>query len=151
MTQVGKNRGSFGFANINGKALKLTVGKRVGGSVMDKKLPKKMMNKIRVMMDRAGRKGRKEAKLVRHTPKLTGRLIKSIYWRKARITQDGNIIRGSLRADTPYAQLQEFEHKTKSRFLQRAIWDIAEPDFQRRLKENKLIFKRLFLGHFGFD
>lgn len=146
------SRGSFGFKGINGKAIKLTVEKRVSDKVMDKRAAKRMQKKVVAMMNRAGRKAAKKAKDPRWTPKLTGRLIASIRWEKAKLSARGNIIRGVLMAggtDVPYARRQEFEHRTKSHYLLRAIVQIAQPAFQAELRKNK-IYDDAFVGGIGF-
>lgn len=143
------NRGSFGFRNVNGKALKMTVTKKVSNGLMTKDAPIRLQKKVAAAMNRAGRRARDRAKNADWTPKLTGALIRSIQWRLARVRRrGGTIVSGRLVAgndEVQYARRQEFEHKTKAFFLFRAITKIGQPALVEEL-EKKGFFTDIVFG-----
>lgn len=142
------SRGSFGFSNVNGRAIKLTVTERVSNQVMTKRAPIRMQKKVIAAMNRAGKAAERRAKNPDWTPKRTGRLIASIRWRKARLTLKSNISRGVLTAggtDVPYARIQEFTNPRKPFFLLRAVRDIAQPMLLAELRK-KRIYEEALIG-----
>jgi len=143
-----KRRGSFGFRNINGKAIKLTVTKKTSNGLMTKDAPQRLQSMVAAAMNRAGRAARNRAKKKDWTPKKTGALIDSIRWRLARVRKrTGSIVSGRLVAGNEsvlYARRQEYEHATKSRFLFRAIEEIGRPHLIEELKQKGILVKVVF-------
>ncbi len=142
------NRGSFGFKGVNGKAIKLTVQKKVSNKIMNKKTPSRLLRTVAAQMNFAGRIAARRANNSKWTPWLTGRLAGSIEWSRARANFASNTVKGQLSADTPYARRQEFEHVTKGRYIWRAVTLIAQPEFIRRLQK-KGIYGKVFIGRIG--
>ena len=147
---MGRRRKSFGFKGINGKAIKLIVTEQLSSNkTMDRNAPKRLTKAVVAMMNRAGRAARDKAKNPNWTPKLSGALIASIRWENATVSARGNIVRGKLAAETPYARRQEFEHKTKRFYLFRAINKVAQPALVAELRKKK-IYQEAFIGGISF-
>lgn len=149
-----RSKKAFGFTNINGKAITVKVTKQLRNEppIFDVDAAKKTNRAIARVMNRAGKIALKVAKNPNHTPYLTGRLIASIRWVPARISDNGNVVRGLLAAggtDVPYARRQELYHRTKKFFLFRAIAEHGQPYLHRKLQQKKF-YETIWLGGIGF-
>tara|TARA_R110002126_G_scaffold10482_9_gene47675 strand:- start:423 stop:878 length:456 start_codon:yes stop_codon:yes gene_type:complete len=137
------NRGSFGFKNINGRSVRLTVKTKVNDKIVDKNVTKRLASRVKTAMNIAGHKGRNEARLKRHSPWLTGDLARSVVWKKARVSKKGSVILGFLEAGddkVKYARYQEFlAQQPKRLYLFRAANNIIVPEFKKTLEKKGLI------------
>ena len=142
MTRMVSNRGSFGFRNINGRSVRITVKQKVGDKIVDKNVTKRLASKVKTAMNVAGHKGRNEARLKRHSPWLTGDMARTVIWRKAKISKKGSVILGFLQAgdeNVRYARYQEFlASQPKRLYLFRAADQIIVPELKKALEKRGL-------------
>lgn len=149
---MAKNRASFGFRKVNGRAIKLQVTSVTAAGLMTRDAPKRLKRGVVRAMNEAGRIATRRAKNPNWTPKLKGWLIQSIQWIEAKETAKGNIVNGEIRAGdarVPYARIQEETNPRKPHFLARAIRLIAQPEFEKRLRSQR-VFQKAIVGRTGF-
>jgi hypothetical protein len=152
-----KFRGSLGFRNINGKAIKLVVEKKVSNKLFTREANKNLQRWIVSAMNKAGRLARDKAKNKDWSPYLSGALISTIKWDKAKFTANRNAVRGDLVAGgksthvktkpiVDYARVQELTNPNGKKFyLKRALTLIAQPEIKRLLTEKK-IYEDILIG-----
>lgn len=135
---------TFGFKNINGNAFDIRVVKAPDGSWPSARTVSGLRTFIVKEMNRAGKSAEAFAKSPGWSPRLTGALINSIKWIRAeKGGAEGRIITGALSVGVPYGRRQEFENKSKGRYLARAI-EAAFPEFIQKLRDRNVLEDIIF-------
>ena len=138
------NRMTFGFRNLNGSAVQIKLLETPTGKFPSPRTVKGVQRFAASRMNKHGRRAARIAKSPGHSPYLTGALVRSIRWRPARDGRViGRIITGALEVRVPYGRRQEFEHKTRSRYLLRAL-QMVYPDFVSDLRNRRILGDILF-------
>jgi hypothetical protein len=104
-------------------------------------------------MNKHGRAAEATAKEPGHSPFALGNLVASIQWENAKRKSFTGLITGNLSVGVPYGRRQEFEHKSRSFYLRRAIAKHF-PKFVASLRrkgviENILLGRRVQRGSAG--
>lgn len=135
----------FGFRNLNGAAFQIEIlsGSR-GNIIPDLNAIDRLTSQTINIMNKHGKKAERIARSRNHSPFWKGPLIRSIRWNDAKSGEvAGRVIRGYLEVGVPYGRRQEFEHSTKSRYLQRAM-DAVFPDFVEEMRSKRVVGDILF-------
>jgi len=133
---------TFGFSNINGRAFDIKVLETPNGWPAHSTL-KNLREYIVEKINDAGRNAKKLTKTPNWSPRLTGKLINSIDWIEASGSGRQRILSGALTVSVPYGRRQEFEHKTRGRYLARAI-ERAQRLFVRHLRDKNVMEDIIF-------
>lgn len=133
------NKMTFGFKNINGAAFDIKLIETPTGQWPSERTIENLRNYVVKTMNKHGKEAEQIAKSPGWSPYLTGALVNSIQWMEARGgTTEGRVLTGSLTVGVPYGRRQEFEHRTKSRYLQRAM-EAVFPDFVDDLQDRNIL------------
>ena len=138
------NKMTFGFQQLNGAAFKIRLEQTPTGRFPGPHTIRGLRNFVIKEMNKSGRAAKRIAKTPGHSPFLTGNLVKSIEWRKARAGKGvSNVVTGALLVGVPYGRRQEFEHSTRSLYLQRALQAVF-PEFLSNLQDRRVLGDILF-------
>jgi len=135
---------TFGFKNLNGSGFQINLVQTPTGRMPSERTIRGIRNFTIRTMNKYGRKAQKVAKKPGHSPFLTGALVKSIKWQKARngVVLSRGIV-GRLSVGVPYGRIQEYEHPTRSLYLQRAIEQVY-PEYLEALRDRRIVGDVLF-------
>ena len=135
---------TFGFRNINGQAFDIKVLQAPSGRWPSERTVLGLRRYIVNKMNEAGRRAEAIAKQPNWSPFLTGALVRSIQWLDAREGLGASrVLVGALSVGVPYGRRQEFENKSKSRYLGRAL-DVAFPTFLSSLRDKNVMEDIIF-------
>lgn len=138
------NKMTFGFRQLNGAALQLKLEKTPTGRFPSPRTIRGLRNFTLKQMNKSGRAAQRLAKSPGHAPFLTGALVRSIKWRKATAGKGiSNVITGALEVGVPQGRRLEFEHPTRSLYLQRALQAVF-PEFLANLRNRRVLGDILF-------
>ena len=134
---------TFGFENINGNAFDIKVLQTPNGWPARSTI-KKLRQYIVDKMNEAGYYAKKITKVPGWSPRLTGKLVRSIDWIEASAgATQKRILTGALTVGVPYGRRQEFEHKKKGRYMARAL-EMAFPKFIQALRDKNVMEDVIF-------
>ena len=138
------NRMTFGFQNINGAAMDIKLLETPTGTFPSERTVEGLRSYIVNTMNKYGKRAERLAKSQGWSPRLTGALVRSIQWLEARKGGTaGRVLTGALTVGVPYGRRQEFEHKTRSRYLGRAL-DAVFPGFVDELQSRNILEDIMF-------
>lgn len=142
------NKMTFGFRQLNGAAFQIKLESTPTGRFPSPRTIGGIRSFVIKEMNKSGREAQRIAREPGHAPFLTGALVRSIKWRKARQGRGlSGVITGALTVGVPYGRRQEFEHPTRSLYLQRALQQVF-PDFVARLRNRRVLGDILFSRRF---
>jgi hypothetical protein len=135
---------TFGFRNVNGTAFDMRVLEAPNGRWPSDRTVRSLRSFVIDKMNEAGKRAERIAKSPGWSPRLTGRLVNSIHWIDAAGGNVlGRVLSGALSVGVPYGRRQEFEHKTRGRYLARAL-EAAFPDFVSELRNRNILEDVIF-------
>lgn len=135
---------TFGFKNLNGSAIQIKLVSTPTGRFPSERTVRGIQKFVIREMNRSGNEAARIAKSPGHSPFLTGALVRSIKWRRAQEGRIlGRVVTGALEVGVPYGRRQEFEHRTRKLYLQRAI-QIVFPRFVAALANRQILGDILF-------
>lgn len=142
---MARSNKTFGFRNLNGAAFQVEIISGAEGNYIPNLEAVDRIAELAIKsMNKHGKRAEKIAKNPQHSPYKRGWLVRSIKWMKASQGKKvGRVITGHLEVGVPYGRRLEFEHETKSRYLQRAL-DQVFPEFVAEMSKKNVLGAALF-------